>query len=178
MKAFAKCVLALFLAFVGVACSDEKAFDIGQIDTTQPFALTFFEGGKTQIQVSENAIYSDLKKPVIYTFFTSWCEACKVEAQLLSVLNDEFKEKVAIIGVLMEDLAEKDIKAYKKDFGVNYKISIGTPNIILDAALGGIVGTPYTIIADKNGAVVLARDGLISLEFLQNLLKKMLENQI
>ena len=110
MKTFAKCVLALFLAFVGVACSDEKAFDIGQIDITQPFALTFFEGGKTQIQVSENAIYSDLKKPVIYTFFTSWCEACKVEAQLLSVLNDEFKGKVAIIGVFDINLVQNVIK--------------------------------------------------------------------
>ena len=110
MKTFAKCVLALFLAFVGVACSDEKAFDIGQIDTTQPFALTFFEGGKTQIQVSENAIYSDLKKSVIYTFFTSWCEACKVEAQLLSVLNDEFKGKVAIIGIFDINLVQNAIK--------------------------------------------------------------------
>lgn len=180
MKVFANVVLAVFLALVSVACSsdDEKDFNISQIDTTQPFALKFFEGGKTQIQVSQNAIYSDLNKPVIYTFFTSWCEACKVESQLLSTLNDKFKGKVAIIGVLMEDLEKKDIEAYKKDFNVNYKISIGTPNIILDKALGGVDGTPYTIIADKNGTIALAQGGLISLEILENLLTKMLENQI
>ena len=78
----------------------------------------------------------------------------------------------------MEDLEKKDIEVYKKDFNVNYKISIGTPNIILDKALGGVDGTPYTIIADKNGTIALAQGGLISLEILENLLTKMLENQI
>ena len=182
MRVFANAVLALFVALASVACGgengDEKDFNITEIDASQPFALTFFEGGKMQVRVSENAIYSDLNKPIIYSFFTSWCEVCKVEAQLLSVLNDEFKGKVQIIGVLMEDLEKKEIEAYKKDFGINYPISIGTPNIILDKALGGLDGTPYTLITDKNGSIVWAQGGFISNEFLENLLKTLLENEI
>lgn len=178
MKVFVNAILAVFLALISVSCSDEKEFDITQIDTTQPFALSFFEGGKMKIQVAPNAIYTDLKKPVIYTFFTSWCEVCKVEAQLLSTLNDNFQGKVQIVGILMEDLEKSEIQKYKKDFGINYKISIGTPNIILDTALGGVDGTPYTIITDKNGTIAWAQGGFISTDFLENLLNTLLKNQI
>lgn len=178
MKAFVNAILAVFLALISVSCSDEKEFDITQIDASKPFALSFFEGGTMQIQASPNAIYTDLKKPVIYTFFTSWCEVCKVEAQLLSTLNEKFKDKIQIIGVLMEDLEKDEIQKYKNDFGINYKISVGTPNIILDTALGGVDGTPYTLITAKDGTIAWAQGGFISTEFLENLLKKLLENQI
>lgn len=165
-------VLSLF------ACDGKKGFDIAQVDTSKPFDLEFFEGGKLEIKADQKAIYTKLNKPVIYTFFTSWCEVCKVEAQLLSALNDKFKGEVKIIGVLMEDLEKKELEAYKKDFGVNYQISIGTSNIILDKALGGVDGTPYTIITAKDGTIAWAKAGVIDIEILENLLKKLLENQI
>lgn len=177
MKFFLSFIVA-FLAFTLLACDGKKEFDIAQIDISKPFDLEFFEGGKLEIKAEQKAIYTNLNKPVIYTFFTSWCEVCKVEAQLLSSLNDRFKGEVKIIGVLMEDLEKKELETYKKDFGINYQISIGTPNIILDKALGGVDGTPYTIITGKDGTIAWAGAGVVDIDILENLLKKLLENQI
>lgn len=169
-------ILSVFLACFLSAC--QKEFDITQIDSSKPFALVFFEGGKLEVRANKNAIYAQLNKPIIYTFFTSWCETCKVEAQLLSVLNDKYKGKIEIIGILMEDLEEKAVQQYKKDFHINYKIATGTPNLILDKALGGVDGTPYTILADKNGSIVWQKSGIVDSEFLELWLEKLLENQI
>lgn len=168
----------MFLVFSLLACDDKKEFDITQIDTSKPFDLEFFEGGKLQIRADQNAIYTKLNKPVIYTFFTSWCEVCKVEAQLLSTLNDKFQGEIKVIGVLMEDLEKKELEAYKKNFGINYQISIGIPNIILDKALGGVDGTPYTIITAKDGTIAWVKAGIVDTEILENLLKQLLEHQI
>lgn len=169
-------ILSVFLAFFCFAC--QKEFDLAKIDISKPFTLHFFEGNKLEVKVSENAIYTKLNKPIIYTFFTSWCETCKVEAQLLSNLNDKFKNDIEIIGVLMEDLEKKELEKYKKDFNVNYKISIGSSNIILDKALGGVDGTPYTILTDKKGNIIWQNSGITDSEFLELWLKKLLENQI
>lgn len=169
-------ILSAFLAFFCLAC--QKEFDLAKIDISKPFTLHFFEGNKLEVKVSENAIHTKLNKPIIYTFFTSWCETCKVEAQLLSNLNDKFKGNIEIIGVLMEDLEKKELEKYKKDFNINYKISIGVSNIILDKALGSIDGTPYTILTDKKGNIVWQNSGITDSEFVELWLKNLLENQI
>ncbi len=171
MQSFAKAIFATFCAVFALffaACESE--INIDKIDISKSFELEIFKGKSVQIQVSENAVVSSIKKPAVYSFFASWCASCKVEAQILSNLREKFGDKVQIIGILMEDLSAQEVEKFKAEFGINYDIAVGAGNLIFDKALNNTFGVPLIVVADAQGRVLLRHSGVVDGARLQNLL--------
>lgn len=97
------------------------------------------------IEISSN------DKIIIFNFFTTWCPPCKAEIPHLNNLALKYKDRVRIIGILLEEKSDEEIAKFIKDNEINYDIAVGDNNFTLLKVLGEINGIPYTALFDQNG---------------------------
>ncbi|QKF73578.1 protein disulfide reductase, TlpA family [Aliarcobacter faecis] len=157
--------------------SNEQA-KVEQNITKNDFILNSLDGDILEIKSEENKIhiknYED--KIVVLNFFTTWCPACKVEIPALIRLQNEYKNDLVVISMLLEEFkSDQEIKNFAKEFGINYKITIGSENFDLAKSLGGIKSIPTTFIIDKQGKVYQKIQGLAPFEMMEIDIKKVLE---
>jgi cytochrome c biogenesis protein CcmG/thiol:disulfide interchange protein DsbE len=117
---------------------------------------------------------SDLKgKAVLLNFWATWCEPCKIEMPWFVDLQKEYgAQGLQIVGVSMDDDAEKIVSEFSKKMGVNYPILVGTEQVA--EQYGGVEGLPTSFFIDRSGKVVSREAGLISLNQIVDRIKKSL----
>ncbi|HEV3037962.1 MAG TPA: TlpA disulfide reductase family protein [Candidatus Angelobacter sp.] len=117
---------------------------------------------------------SNLKgKAVLLNFWATWCEPCKVEMPWFVDLQKEYgPQGLQIVGVSMDDEAEKTVSDFAKKMGVNYPILAGTEKVA--ELYGGIEGLPTSFFIDRSGKVVTREAGLISQSRIVDNIKKSL----
>lgn len=108
----------------------------------------------------KNVSLSDYKgKVVIIDFWATWCPPCRRGIPDLIDLKNEFKDKIAVIGISLD---MENTKAGVPDFvdkmGINYPVVYFNDKVIND--YGGISAIPTTFIIDKNGNIVKKIVGL------------------
>ncbi len=118
--------------------------------------------GKEKLRLSE------LKgKPVLLNYWASWCQECKVEAQILEDFHLEYgieSNQIKVIGIAIQDKAE-DAKAFARIFGKTYFLSRDhTGNIALDY---GIYGVPETFFINSEGIVIYKHVGPVNKKLLE-----------
>jgi len=81
------------------------------------------------------------EKIIIFDIFATWCPPCRASAPNLAALQNKYKKKVKVIGVLIE---EEKTDAYVQNFvdtyGADYAISNAKDNKALSRALGSTTG--------------------------------------
>jgi thiol-disulfide isomerase/thioredoxin len=98
------------------------------------------------------------KVPTIYHCWASWCEECKVEMQGLSTLQENYGDKINIIGMNFDATREKGAAFIKQN--AKSKQKFNWPHLHddgLDSELAislGILTLPVNIVVDANGKVV------------------------
>ncbi len=136
--------------------TDNKTIDVNQ--TTTGFSFSTSQG-----------------KSVLLTFFTSWCPPCKAEIPHLNNLQKIYKNKLDIIGVLLENKNLDEIKSFIKKYDIKYDITYGKPNFILAKAAGDVKAIPFSILYDKNGNYATHYTGAIPEEMMNVDIKKVVE---
>ncbi|RUM65830.1 MAG: TlpA family protein disulfide reductase [Sulfurospirillum sp.] len=91
-------------------------------------------------------------KIVILDFFATWCPPCRAEIPHLNDIQNAYKGKVQIIGILMEENKDDlEIQQFEENMGINYPVANSPANFALADALGGIRSLPTMVMYDKNG---------------------------
>ncbi len=91
-------------------------------------------------------------KVVIIDFWATWCPPCREAIPDLIDLKKQYGPRgLEVVGISLDENAERILPRFVHDFGINYPVVIGSEEIA--AAFGGILGLPTTFIVDREGMV-------------------------
>lgn len=89
-------------------------------------------------------------KVVLLNFWASWCAPCQAEMPTFAQWQKQYRGKLQVIGVNMDDEMPK-AQAVANKLKVNYPLVIGTAH--MGEAYGGIYGLPVTFLIDGHGRI-------------------------
>jgi len=95
--------------------------------------------------------------PVVVNQWASWCPPCRAEIPLFQKAAKQFQEKVAFIGIDMQD-SRGAAEDFLSELPMPYP-SIWDPDAAAISSLGGGQVSPTTALVDKRGNVAFTRQG-------------------
>jgi peroxiredoxin len=95
-------------------------------------------------------------RPVVVSFFESWCPICQVEQPDLSRVADEFAGRVGFVGVSNHDTVAAG-RAYQRRFRVGYPLANDASGRTW--ARWRVPYQPVTVLVDKQGRIAERFDG-------------------
>jgi len=133
--------------------------------------LTSVNGEKIEIKKTKKGFtFSNAKnKIVLVSFFATWCPPCKAEIPHLNNLQEKYKDKLKIIGILIESNKDNDeIKSFINYHAINYTITNSAANMDFASAVGGVRNVPFMLMYDKKGDYVTHYLGAIPEEMIDS----------
>jgi peroxiredoxin len=95
-------------------------------------------------------------RPVVVSFFESWCETCRAEQPDLSKVAGDFAGRVGFVGVSYRDTVAAG-RAYQRRFNVPYPLANDASGRTW--ARWGVPYQPVVVLVDKHGRVTERFDG-------------------
>lgn len=114
-------------------------------------------------------------KPVLLVFWATWCDSCQKEFVQLNQLQKDFKDKVNIFAVNLDndkEIVNKFLKANPADF----KILTSDSSQKLLKQFSGSEKIPAMIFFDKNLDFVASLKGTKSLHQIQGIIRPLILN--
>lgn len=152
--------------FMNHAVSADKNISLSS-DKAPDFSLKSVDGKTVKL--------SDYKgKVVIIDFWATWCPPCRKGIPDLISIQNEFKDKVVIIGISLDrEKTIKDVPGFVKSYGINYPVVYGDDKVVTD--YGGIQSIPTAFVIDKNGNIADSHVGLTDKDTYVNKIKELLK---
>ena len=97
-------------------------------------------------------------KVILLNFWATWCGPCRAEIPDLVELQNKYKDRLQILGLVVDDDDQDAIKDFTEKFGINYPVAIATNDIRL--LYGGIAALPTSFVLDAEGRIVQKHEGL------------------
>jgi thiol-disulfide isomerase/thioredoxin len=97
-------------------------------------------------------------KVVLVNFWATWCGPCRAEIPDLVELQNKYKDRLQILGLVVDDEDQAAIKKFVAKFRINYPVAIATDALRLE--YGGIPALPTSFVLDSEGRVVQKHEGL------------------
>src|SRR3984893_988051 len=94
------------------------------------------------------------------TFWATWCGPCREEIPELVALQNRYKDRLQIIGLVVDDDDEKEIRRVIRSEGINYPVALADPDTRF--AYGGIAALPTVVVISSEGRVVQKHVGLFN----------------
>ncbi|MDD3343183.1 MAG: TlpA disulfide reductase family protein [Sulfurospirillaceae bacterium] len=114
-------------------------------------------------------------KVVLVNFFATWCPPCKAEIPHLINLQEKYKDKFAIISILLEEnKSNEEIANFIKYNAINYTITNSAENYKFAKSVGGVNNIPLMFLYDKEGNYSTHYVGAIPEEMIDADIKKVL----
>ena len=146
-----------------------KTSENSQNNDIKDITLKLLNGRTMQVTKRSNGFdVKDGKKATLYVFFATWCPPCKAEIPHLNNLSEKFKNELDIVGVLLEDKSEDEVKDFAQKYKIKYEVAVGEGNFLFEKAMGGIKGLPASALFKANGDYVQGYIGLVPEEMLEN----------
>jgi thiol-disulfide isomerase/thioredoxin len=111
-------------------------------------------------------------RPLILTFWATWCEPCRAEMPVFERAQQQYRDQgLAVLGV---DFQEQDpeIVAYLKEIGVTFPSAVDRTGEV--TRQWRATGLPTTFLIDGQGIIRDVRVGAFTDDMLQDRLKKVL----
>jgi len=132
---------------------------------TPYFRLKLFNGQEFQLKDHK-------KKPILISFFASWCLPCTEEAPIINKAYDEYGPKgVTFLAIAVSD---EDQSARQFVLKHNLRFPVGHDESGKIHKAYGISGIPAIIFIDKDGMAGPIHSGGVTQRFLRNELNKLL----
>ena len=135
-------------------------------------------------QIDAEALKNLLKpngKPLLINFWATWCDPCREEFPDLVKIGADYKDRIDLITISLDDLAEikgdvpKFLAAMKSDAPA-YLLKTPDEGVAIAAVSkdwqGGL---PFTILFNTNGDVIYSKQGKFNTEFLRTEIEKVLQ---
>ena len=100
-------------------------------------------------------------KVILINFWATWCGPCRVEIPYLVELQNEYKDDLVILGVSVDDTAEK-MKPYATKMQINYPLLLGLGREDMQDAYGPLWGIPVSVFVDRDGKIAKKHSGIAS----------------
>ncbi len=88
-------------------------------------------------------------KVVLLNFWATWCGPCREEIPMLAALQKHYGDRLAIVGLSIDESPAEDVRTFAAGLGVNYPVVMSTR--ALEAEFGGITAVPSTFVVDRSG---------------------------
>lgn len=98
-------------------------------------------------------------KVVLVNFWATWCSPCRAEIPDLVDLQRQFRDRLAVIGVSVDEGEVMPVKRFADALRVNYPIVMSTP--ALAGALPAVTSVPTTFVIDREGRLVRTHLGML-----------------
>lgn len=141
--------------------------DVGaRVDEEAPaFTLVSIDGDEVSLDDYRG-------RPLLVTFWASWCRPCRQEFPLLRDALVEHPDEFAVLGVMYEDL-EKDARAFMVEVGADWP-ALEDPDGRVARSFG-VAGIPQTFFIDGDGILRERAFGITAAEDLEGPLGRLLE---
>ena len=155
--AFRHVITALALCFVPIIVSAQQQNQQPTIrfvrnpDAAPDFKLTGLDGKPVTLADSKG-------KVILLNFWATWCGPCRAEIPDLVELQEKYKDRLQILGLVVDDDDQDAIKAFVEKFGINYPVAAATDDIRIQ--YGGIPALPTSFVLDAEGRIVQKHEGL------------------
>jgi thiol-disulfide isomerase/thioredoxin len=120
-------------------------------DPAPEFSLTGLDGRPVTLAGSRG-------KVILLNFWATWCGPCRAEIPDLVELQNKYKDRLQILGLVVDDDDSDAIKEFTEKFSINYPVAIATNEIRLE--YGGIAALPTSFVLDAEGRIVQKHEGL------------------
>ncbi len=120
-------------------------------DPAPDFKLTTLDGKPVTLADSRG-------KVILLNFWASWCGPCRAEIPDLIELQNKYKGKLQILGLVVDDDDADAIKEFVEKFGINYPVAIASNETRIQ--YGGIAALPTSFVLDSEGRIVQKHEGL------------------
>jgi len=118
---------------------------------------------------------AEIKRPVVLTFFATWCVPCRDEVPLLIDLHRRFGERVGFLCVAVDPENVDKIRSFVNDVNVPYPMLLDQDRKIMSAY--GVDALPATFVIGVDGRIrsVFSRIGEQEARLLADELTRLLE---
>jgi thiol-disulfide isomerase/thioredoxin len=120
-------------------------------DPAPDFKLTGLDGKPVTLAGSHG-------KVILLNFWATWCGPCRAEISDLVELQNKYKDRLQILGLVVDDDDQDAIKEFTEKFGINYPVALATDEIRMQ--YGGIAALPTSFVLDAEGRIVQKHEGL------------------
>jgi thiol-disulfide isomerase/thioredoxin len=120
-------------------------------DPAPEFQLSGLDGKPISLAATRGKI-------ILLNFWASWCGPCRAEVPDLVELQERYKDRLQVIGLVVDDDDMDAIHQFVKDFGINYPVGVAPAE--LRVQYGGIPALPTSFVLDTQGRVVQKHVGL------------------
>ena len=122
-------------------------------DSAPDFKLKDFDGKDLTLEAYRG-------KVILLNFWATWCGPCRAEIPSLIALQNQYKDKLQIIGLVVDDEDENYVRKYAKSEGINYPVALADGQIRFN--YGGIPALPTMFLINAHGGVVQKHVGLFN----------------
>jgi thiol-disulfide isomerase/thioredoxin len=122
-------------------------------DPAPEFKLKELAGNDLTLEASRG-------KVVLLNFWATWCGPCREEIPELVALQNRYKDRLQIIGLVVDDDDEKEIRRVIESQRINYPVALADPETRF--AYGGIAALPTVFVINAQGRVVQKHVGLFN----------------
>ncbi len=154
-RSFARICLFATLALLPFASSSLAQLPVIRFvrdpDPAPAFQLKDLDGKDLNLDSSRG-------KVVLLNFWATWCGPCREEIPGLIALQDRYKDRLQIIGLVVDDDDEKEIRGVVDAEKINYPIALADQKTRFE--YGGIAALPTVFLINADGRVVQKHVGL------------------
>ena len=99
-------------------------------------------------------------KVILLNFWATWCGPCRAEIPSLIELQNRYKGRLQIIGLVVDDDDPDAVKQVVDSEGINYSVAMASNQIRFD--YGGIPALPTLFVINSEGRIVQKHVGLFN----------------
>jgi len=144
----------VFFLFAGSALAQLPVIRfVRDPDPAPEFKLKALDGRDLTLEASHG-------KVILLNFWATWCGPCREEIPELIALQSRYKDRLQIIGLVVDDDDEKEIRSVIASETINYPVALADPETRF--AYGGIAALPTVFVINAEGRVVQKHVGLFN----------------